>query len=182
VNGLFTVQEIIDRAGLNEFETCKALFELLNRNLIRLVVPGVEAAAVPERKGFLQTLPLQDYLVPIFWGWIACSLALLPFHPLDHMPWVSDGGDGERAVLMKRSSLQRVSLAIQVFQMRNGRLPATLDELARGGYMPMRNLADPEGYPFIYQVTGNGYTLAARGPGDKLLEDLTIQSAESTEP
>ena len=181
VNGLFTVQEIIDRAGLNEFETCKALFELFNRNLIRPAVPGLEQVAVKEKRGFLVTLPLAEYLVPIFWGWIALSVALLPLHPLDHLPWGAGKGDIERDVILKRESLQRVAYAIQAFQIRNGRLPNTLEELARGGYMPMRNLSDTEGIPLFYQVSGNSYTLAARTGGDKVLEDLTITSVEAAE-
>lgn len=181
VNGVFTVQEIIDRAGLNEFETCKALFELFNRNLIRPAVPGLEQVAVREKKGFLITLPLGEYLVPIFWGWIALSIALLPLHPLDHLPWGAGRGDLERDVILKRESLQRVAYAIQVFQIRNGRLPNTLEELARGGYMPMRNLSDPEGIPLFYQASGNSYTLAVRTGGSKILDDLTITSVEAAE-
>ena len=49
VNGVFTVQEIIDRSGLNEFEACKALFELFNRQLIGSVLP-IEPETPPEEK------------------------------------------------------------------------------------------------------------------------------------
>jgi hypothetical protein len=180
VNGVFTVQEIIDRSGLNEFETCKALFELLNRQLIRPVLP-VEVEAPPEPKRLVPVTTLGYILAPLFWAWLGVSVLLLPFHPLDHLPWASGSARWDRMVLNNKLRLEQVSQVIQVYLLRTGKLPASLDDLAREGYVSMRTLADAYGKPLIYQVTENGYTLAARGPKGELLEDLMIASSEPSE-
>ena len=180
VNGVFTVQEIIDRSGLNEFETCKALFELLNRQLIRPVLP-VEVVVPEEPRRLVPVTTLGYILAPLFWAWLGVSVLLLPFHPLDHLPWASGSARWDRMVLNNKLRLQQVSESIQVYLLRTGKLPGSLDDLAREGYMPMRSLADAYGKPLIYQVTESGYTLAARGPRGELLEDLMITSSEPSE-
>src|SRR6266536_2301890 len=50
VDGSRTVQAIIDSVGMSEFDTCRTLFDLLNRNLITTVGRGAtkQAEAVPE--------------------------------------------------------------------------------------------------------------------------------------
>ncbi len=181
VNGVFTVQEIIDRSGLNEFETCKALFELLNRQIIRPVMPAEAEEAEEARRPLVPTAALSSILTPLFWLWLAISVILMPFHPLDHLPWVNSAARRDRMVLESRLGLQRVSQAIQLYLLKTGKLPASLDDLARGGYMPMRGLADAYGNPYIFQVTENGYTLAARGPHGELAEDLMVASSEPNE-
>ncbi len=181
VNGVFTVQEIIDRSGLNEFETCKALFELLNRQIIRPVMPAEAEEAEEARRPLVPTAALSSILTPLFWLWLAISVILMPFHPLDHLPWVNSAARRDRMVLESRLGLQRVSQAIQLYLLKTGKLPVSLDDLARGGYMPMRGLADAYGNPYIFQVTENGYTLAARGPHGELAEDLMVASSEPNE-
>src|SRR5438552_7640317 len=50
VDGARTVQAIIDSVGMSEFDTCRMLFDLLNRNLITTVGRGTtkQAEAVPD--------------------------------------------------------------------------------------------------------------------------------------
>ena len=42
-----SVQDVIDRSNLGEFESCKALYELLEKDLIQEVTPGVRAGDPP---------------------------------------------------------------------------------------------------------------------------------------
>src|SRR5438477_6574691 len=64
VDGAQTVQGIIDSVGMSEFDTCRMLFDLLNRNLITTVGRGAakQAEAVPDESvasatpGYLITL------------------------------------------------------------------------------------------------------------------------------
>ncbi len=181
VNGVFTVQEIIDRSGLNEFETCKALFELLNRQIIRPVLPPQEEEPVEARRRLVPTAALGNILAPLFWVWVGISILLLPFHPLDHLPWVDSAAQRDHKVLESRLIVQKVSQAVQLYLFRTGHLPNSLEELARSGYIPMRNLEDAYGQRLIYQVTENGYTLAARGRHGELSEELMIASSEPTD-
>src|SRR5512134_2028757 len=72
VDGTRTVQGIIDSTGLPEFETCRTLFDLLNRNLISTAGRG---AAKTTELG-LEVAPAPD--TPV-WGAVAalCVLALV---------------------------------------------------------------------------------------------------------
>ncbi|MEW6758315.1 MAG: DUF4388 domain-containing protein [Acidobacteriota bacterium] len=178
VNGVFTVQEIIDRSGLNEFEACKALFELFNRQLIGSVLP-IEPETPPEEKRFsFPAAALENLLVPIFWGWIAVSVVLFPFHPLSHLPWTDGPAKRDRMTLLTRTTLQRVASAIDLYQLQTGKIPPSLEVLARDGYLPMRSLADAYGQPLIYQATENGYTLAARSLQGALQDNLVVTGTQ----
>jgi DNA-binding XRE family transcriptional regulator len=181
VNGVFTVQEIIDRSGLNEFETCKSLFELLNRQIIRPILPVREEASAEPRRFFLAPAALENLAMPILWAWIGLSVLLLPFHPLDHLPWGDRSAQRDRMVLDTRLKLQRVCQSIREYELRTGHLPANLSVLVQEGNLPPRDLVDAYRFPLIYQSTGNGYTLAARGPSGELLQDLMFSSAETAE-
>ncbi|MGC8723713.1 MAG: DUF4388 domain-containing protein [Acidobacteriota bacterium] len=181
VNGVFTVQEIIDRSGLNEFETCKSLFELLNRQIIRPILPVQEEASPEPRRFFLAPAALENLAMPLFWAWIGLSVLLLPFHPLDHLPWADRSAQRDRMVLDTRLKLQRVCQSIREYELRTGRLPANLSVLVQEENLPPRDLVDAYRFPLIYQATGSGYTLAARGSSGELLQDLMFSSAETTE-
>src|SRR6185436_5132624 len=59
VDGTRTVQAIIDSAGLNEFDTCRILFDLLNRNLISTAGRG--AATVEPVRAASSASPAPGY-------------------------------------------------------------------------------------------------------------------------
>ncbi len=179
VNGIFSVQEIIDRSGLNEFEACKALFELYNRQLIRPVLPAEETGEAEPRRFLFSAGALDGIIAPLFWGWLVLSVLLVPFHPLDHLPWMESAVRRDEQTLRTRLTLRSVSEAITLYKLRNGRLPASLGVLAKDGYIPMRSLADAYGQTFIYQATEDGYTLAARDSKGELQPYLTESSSES---
>ncbi len=179
VNGVFTVQEIIDRSGMNEFDTCKALFELLNRQLIRPVMPAAAEAPLEAKRRMVSPDALGRVVAALAVVWFAISLLLLPFHPLDYLPSSNSPYSRDRLILESRLKLQGVTRAIHVFQLRNGRLPTSLDELVRVGYLLPSGISDPYGNPFIYQVTDNGYNLAARDKKGEIPEDLMVSSAEN---
>ncbi len=181
VNAVFTVQEIIDRCGLNEFETCKALFELMNRHLIR----PVSAAGAEEEEEAAAPLTAQamldKVLMPLFWVVLAASILALPFHPFGHFPGPGSGFGQDQKVLRSRITLQRAVAAIYAFKIQEGRLPASLEELTTKGLLPLSGTMDAFGVPLVYQVTENGYTLTLRGPRkwaykEPPPEDITVSS------
>jgi hypothetical protein len=178
VNGVFMVQEIIDRSGMNEFETCKALFELFNRQLIRPVMP-TQADLPEEAKRMVSPDALGRVVAALAAVWLVVSVLLLPVHPLDHVPRANSPRSRDRMALESRLRLQSVTRSVHLFQLRKGRLPAALDELVRAGFLPPSATFDPSGYPLIYQVTENGYTLAAHNMAGEIPEDLMLSSAEN---
>jgi hypothetical protein len=186
VNGVFTVQEIIDRAGLNEFETCKALFELMNRQLIRNVVAAAEEAEEP-RRIFSPQETLNRIVFPVFFVWLGLSVVfLLPlqpfYHPLNHIPFGNHPGMRTLKTLEGRVQLERVRGAILAFQAVRGHIPESLDELVAAGFLLPSIKRGPFGTELIYTPSrdGDAYTLAvpgperSRAPNGEVLDDLVL--------
>src|SRR4029077_18588298 len=59
VDGAQTVQAIIDSVGMSEFDTCRILFDLLNRNLVTTVGRGAtkQTEAISEGDGVASSAP-----------------------------------------------------------------------------------------------------------------------------
>jgi len=177
VNGVFTVQEVIDRSGLNEFETCKALFELLNRQLIRAVVPSAEAEEAPRRL-FSPMAVLAGILTPLVLVWVGISIVLTPYHPLNHFPTSDNKAHRAMDTYRARAQLQTIQGAITLFRMREGRYPKNLEEMAARGYIPLGFSYGPFGQAVQFQSTENGCTVSIPGPDGKFFGDLVVHSAE----
>ena len=188
VNGVFTVQEIIDRAGLNEFETCKALFELLNRQLIRTITPVADAADQP-RRIFSAQETMNRLAFPVLFAWLGLSLFfMLPFnplyYPLNHMPVAKETGIKSIEAIKARIQLDMVAGAVAGYLLREGELPASLDDLVMKGYIngPMKK--GPYGRELVYTVEkgqGTAFSLQIPGPQREVLDDLVVHSFQAGE-
>jgi hypothetical protein len=162
VDGVRTVQAIIDATGSGEFEVCRTLFDFLNRNLIAPAGRGTtpvfeETAAVPAsaRPGYAVTALV-----------VALALAGLvvragaPFGVTGHAPalrqaW-STVADGETW-----SRLFRIDRAVRAWLAAHGSPPSTLGDLVQAGILDARALRDPARRPFHYEAVAGGYVLAA---------------------
>lgn len=164
VNGVFTVQEIIDRCGLNEFETCKALFELMNRHLIQPVATGLSEMEEEEAKPISAQAVLDRVLMPAFWVFLVASVLLLPFHPFGHFPGSASDFARDQKIIQSRMALQRAVSAVYAFRLQEGRLPKTLDEVTNRGLLPLSGMMDAFGEPLVYQLTEGGYMMTLRSP------------------
>jgi hypothetical protein len=162
VDGVRTVQAIIDATGSGEFEVCRTLFDFLNRNLIAPAGRGTtpvfeETAAVPASAG-------PGYAVTALV--VALALAGLvvragaPFGVTGHAPalrqaW-STVADGETW-----SRLFRIDRAARAWLAAHGSPPSTLGDLVQAGILDARALRDPARRPFHYEAVAGGYVLAA---------------------
>lgn len=182
INGFFNVQEIVDRSNLNEFDACKSLFELLNRQLIREVLPEENLEDKEKKRPLIPSAMLEQILTPLFWGWIAISILLLPFHPLDHMPWTRSTLKQDTMILETQQRLNTLSGAIRLYEMRTSSLPASLQILVKEEYIPLHYLSDSFEQPFFYQVNENSYTLASRGSNGRFPADLSISAVNQSTP
>src|SRR5687768_182440 len=57
VDGARTVQGIVDASGMSEFDSCRILFDLLNRNLISTVGRGAKVADSSRREAVVSSTP-----------------------------------------------------------------------------------------------------------------------------
>jgi len=172
VDGMRTVQAIIDSAGLSEFDTCRILFDLLNRNLISTVGRG--ATAVEPVRATASDSAAPGYAAVL----VVALLALVGI-------WVQRGSafgvtglsaalDGPYHQLLdgvSQSRLQRVDQAVRAYHLIHGALPRTLEELVGAGLADTRDLKDAWARPFHYALTVDGYLLS--GVDDNGKEDAS---------
>ncbi len=177
VDGKFKVCDIVLRSRMGEFEVCKVLYELLNRNLI------VEAAAAPAALAVARPATARSSMAAALavglaaWAGLAAwrlVLSPLPLWPLD----TQEGQTwSEIRSCISRSQLERLAFAIRVYYLAFGASPASLESLLDQGLVRRTDLIDPWGRPFQFQVMGPGFVIAGFDAGGEPSPDLTLTQA-----
>src|SRR2546425_11848850 len=188
VNGKRTVQEIVERCSLSEFDTCRILYELVGRQLLEeMRTPGPRvAAAVPapsvEARRATPRLPLAvGYLILVA---VAGGLVMRRGETIvrglgqvgSAMPYLTPliGSEDVRSIRdsIARSRMQRIDFAIQVYFLRNRGYPENLARLVTDHLVKPSAILDPLGRPFGYEVLPSGYRISfsAGGENDKAIE------------
>jgi uncharacterized protein DUF4388 len=181
VDGHRTVQEIVDRSTIGEFETCRTLYELLGRQLIEEVATKAAVApagkrgttAVPARatggSGILAGLAVLLLVLLAGGGVLARSL-----------PWLGEASQARGlsawlspfltapesrtvALSLGRSHEQRVEAALEVYYLLNRGYPQGLADLVTEGLVPIEALTSASGEPLRYEASAGDYRLS---PGD----------------
>ena len=175
VDGVRTVQAIIDSTGTGEFEVCRTLFDFLNRNLITAAGQGraaraADAQEVVEAEGS----PALGYGLAALVAVLALVGVLVhagsPFAVTGLGNVMPGTYDGLREDAM-RSRLMRLERGIEAWRATYGRPPSSLDELVQAGLVPAAYLVDPWSRPVRYETDAAGYVLTAgdgsgaSGPG-----------------
>jgi hypothetical protein len=177
VDGTRTVQQIIDATGQGEFEVCRVLFDLLNRNIVSTVGRGVAREAVSGRMD-AATSPARALTPVAVLGILALGGLLLrlqtPFAvvglpPLLRAPYqlVLEG--------VANSRLERLDRGVVAYALRHGELPRTLEALVGDGLVDRTFLKDPWARPFHYALTDTGYLLSAVDDAGKNLPWAVIE-------
>jgi len=163
VDGVRTVQAIIDATGSGEFEVCRTLFDFLNRNLIAPAGHGsAEEADAAEAEPTGSAVP--GYAV----AGLVAVLALVGLLVHRDAPFAVSGvGDlpaGSYEVLREGalySRLMRLERGVESWRATYGKPPGTLDELVQAGLVPAAYLQDPWSRPIRYETDAAGYLLSA---------------------
>jgi hypothetical protein len=179
VDGARTVQVIIDSTGTGEFDVCRVLFDLLNRNLITTVGRGVARdVEVGRPEAPVSSTP----------GWAAAALvlavALVGIAVRRNEPLLVLGRPaflrGSYDLLLGNVSqvrLQRLDQAILAYRFAQGSLPRTLEDVVGRGLVDRAYLKDPWERPFHYAVTADGFLLSAVDDAGRKLPDSVIDRA-----
>jgi len=163
VDGVRTVQGIIDATGTGEFEVCRTLFDFLNRNLITSAGRG-SAKETEEAEAEVTGSALPGYAVAA----LVSALALAGLLAQHRAPFAVTGlGSvlpGTYDVVkdgVLRSRLARLERAIEAWRATHGRPPSSLDELVTAGLVEPEYLVDPWERPIRYEADASGYRLSA---------------------
>ncbi|HEV7768995.1 MAG TPA: DUF4388 domain-containing protein [Thermoanaerobaculia bacterium] len=180
VDGTMTVGEIVEVSRLPEFDTNKALYELLTRDLIE-EVRGASAAAVlqqgtPVDESEVAETPVPLPLVLILVVLAVASLVtsirnpLNSFRPLNGGPSVID--ETRKAISLQR--IEAIGQALEKFNDTQGRLPTDLGELAPH-YVGAPLLRDPWGNSYKYLQPANRYLVIGFSADGRPDTDLYLE-------
>jgi hypothetical protein len=176
VDGVRTVQGIIDATGSGEFEVCRTLFDFLNRNLIVSAGRGSRTEAEEaEAEGTGSALP--GYAVAA----LVSALALAGLVVQYRAPFAVTGLDsvlpGTYDVVkdgVLRSRLARLERSIEAWRATQGRPPTSLDQLVSAGLVEPEYLVDPWQRRIRYEADASGYRLSPSDESGATRPGLTV--------
>jgi hypothetical protein len=163
VDGSRTVQLIIDITGAPEFDVCRTLFDLLNRNIIAPAGRGESRESLTLDTS-LPAAALPGYLALV----VVMAVALVGTYAQLETPF---GISGLRPLLqttggrlldgVNEARLHRIDRAVRAWTLATGQVPRALDVLVEGGLLERPALLDPWSRPYHYVPGPNGYSLSA---------------------
>ena len=181
VDGTMTVGDIVEVSKLSEFDTNKALYELLTRDLIE-EMRGNTATAVVEQTPVDETevaetpvpLPLVLVLVILALASLVTSFKN-PLNALNPFTRQSSGvTETRKAISMQR--IEAIGRAIEEFSTVNGRPPQNLAELTPN-YVSPKLLVDPWGHAYKYLPRAERYLVIGFAADGKADTDLFLSRA-----
>jgi hypothetical protein len=176
VDGVRTVQAIIDGTGAGEFEVCRTLFDFLNRNLVAPAGRGT-SPSIEESVARAAASSVPGYAVAA----LVAALALAGLLVQRGRPFAVTGlgalVDGAYASVLDgaaRARLARLERAIDAWTATHGAPPSSLDDLVRAGLADPKHVVDPWGRPFHYEPGPRGFLLSAVDDSGASRPDATL--------
>ena len=184
VDGTVTVGDIVEVSRLPEFDTNKALYELLTRDLIE-EVRGASAAAViaqatPVDESEVAVTPVPLPLVLVLLLLAAASVITSVRNPLNGFEPITGGlspiGRSRKAISMQR--IEAIGRAIDEYNDARGQLPFELKELTPH-YIDESLLSDPWGNAYKYIPRSERYLVIGFTHDGSADTDLFLSRASS---
>ena len=148
-----TVEQIVDLSRLGEFETCKALLNLVNLGYLRAIGPsGRSVVADAARVSALASRVVATVAM-------AAALAALVYW-LDQHALAAQGEtavrDNSAQRFLARYQEARLSAALEVYRLERGEFPERLRDLVEAGIVDGADLRHPFTQPYYYRRTAEG--------------------------
>ncbi|HEX8824284.1 MAG TPA: DUF4388 domain-containing protein [Archangium sp.] len=150
------VRKLVDLSGLGEFETCKALVNLLNLDYIRAIQPTGRAASVGGasllvRVGGMVARGVVTMMVLAALGFVGSRLKPDTWDLGDES--ASSYADPATQRLVGRAQQARIQAALEVFRLEKGALPERLEALVEVGLLQREDLRYPWRDDYYYRRT-----------------------------
>jgi hypothetical protein len=182
VDATHTVGDIVEMSKLSEFDTNKALYELLTRDLIE-EIRGTKEKAVVEQATPLDETEVAETPVPLPLVAVLAIVAILSLvtsfkNPLNQFaPFqrpLSAIAETRKAISLQR--MEAIAQGIEKYNTVNGRLPDKLQDLAPY-FVSSSLLSDPWGHGYKYIPRADRYLVIGFAPNGKVDTDLMLSRA-----
>jgi hypothetical protein len=181
VDGTMSVRDVLEMSKFSEFDTAKALYELLTRDLIE-EVRGSAAAEVLAQGTPLDETDVAETPVPLPLVAVLALLAILSLatsfrnplnslNPLGPAQRSSSVEETRKAISIQR--IVQVGEAVEAYNVVNGHLPSRLQELTPV-YISPSLLHDPWGHAYKYLPQPQRYLVIGFTPDEKPDTDLFL--------
>lgn len=152
------VRKLIDLSSLGEFETCKALCNLVNLEYLKAIYPQgrkapagtVGDASLFERFGGAVGRVL---VTAVVLGLVALIASQVELDSLGLSRPAAYYADPAAQRFVSRAQLSRIEAALDVYQLEKGELPEKLDALVDSGLLGREDLRYPWRDPYYYRRT-----------------------------
>ncbi len=180
VDGTMTVGDVVEVSKFAEFDTVKALYELLTRDLIE-EVRGAAAQTVLEQtpvdEAEVAETPVPLPLVAVLALLAILSIATSFKNPLNSLrPLGRDSAVSETRKAISMQRIAHIRSAIDEYSSVNGRLPSRLTDLAPF-YISAHELSDPWGNAYKYLQQPQSYLVIGFTPDGRPDTDLFLSHA-----
>ncbi len=166
--GPCVVQDLIDRSGMNEFETCRSLYDLINMGLVQKVAEdATETVLVVERETHIPV-----WVPVVLVGLLAVLSFIIQWNPLNPYFQYPDDVAGTPVQVAQRTQLklERIRDAIDLFFVQHGELPASLQDLVGPQMLRPDDILDARGRAIEYRLfKDQHFELRAEGASTELL-------------
>jgi hypothetical protein len=174
LDGRITVQDLIDRTRMGEFDTCRNLYELLERGVIREVRalhPVSRKEKQPAARSTGGSLAFGYFLVLAV---AAASVATMQRNPLNLVPRTLDESATVDAFrrLVSKNRIERVDQALYLYFLKHQRFAPSLTQLVEEALLPPDAVSDPWGRFYLYEVQPSGYRIVGYDNGG--VEDASL--------
>ncbi len=164
VNSTRNVRKLIDLSCLGEFETCKALCNLVNQEYLRIVpTVGSNEDDLEEGSGFVERASGVVGRVLVTMLVLAGLLFIftrLDFGALKVGTSATTYSDPATQRFISRQQLSRIDAALGVYRLEKGEVPEALASLVEAGLLERDDLHYPWSDAYYYRRTGKqGYLL-----------------------
>jgi hypothetical protein len=154
------VSKLIDLSCLGEFETCKALLNLVNGGYLRSIEPTGRASAVAETSGESALGRLFGIAVRVVVTGVVLGLLVfagsrvdLDAFSLANSP-AATYADPAAQRFIARAQVSRIQGALDVYRLEMGDVPERLDALVEAGLLAREDLRYPWRDAYYYRRTG----------------------------
>ena len=165
------VQKIIDLSRLGEFETCKALLNLMNAGYLAGVAPKRRRSRSQKSDagGGLMLRRGVGWIFPVLARVAMSAILLALVLVLLRISGVDPSGIWQSNDLIVRQArvqealgwraMQRIKNALQVYRLEHGKYPASLELLVQEQFLHAYELRFPWQQAYAYRLTAKGYEL-----------------------